>query len=283
MRALPAPMPHPTPGVGVGLRARHYTDFLDSRPPVGWVEVHSENYFGRGGFDRHVLLHVRETFPVSLHGVGLALGSAAGFASIHLDRLHELANVVQPDLVSEHLSWGAVAGGHLNDLLPLPYTREALQLVCERVDRVQTRLRRRILIENISAYLEFEAADMDEGTFLAELARRTGCGILLDVNNLYVNQLNPGTSALAVMAAIPRGCVGEIHLAGHDVTDDGVIDTHGTSVTAAVWELYRHALGRFGETPTLIEWDTDIPELAVLLDEAAKARRILESENALAA
>ncbi len=284
MSAIPSPRPvRERLGAGVGLRARHYRDFLEASQPVGWIEVHSENYFGDGGYDRHVLERVRADYPVSLHGVGLGLGSAEGLDERHLAKLKRLVDAIEPALVSEHLCWGAGLGRHFNDLLPLPYTREALALVAERVAKVQDALGRRILVENLSAYLEFAASEMTEGDFIAELARRTGCGILLDVNNLYVNQVNHGTDALATMRAIPVGCVEEIHLAGHLVTEHCLIDHHGSRVTDAVWRLYDAALERFGPVPTLIEWDTDIPELEVLLDEADKARVRMEVRHVRAA
>jgi len=270
-------------GAGVGLRAPHYRDFLESRPPVGWVEVHSENYFGDGGYDRHALERVRADYPVSLHGVGLGLGSADGVDERHLAKLKRLIDATEPALVSEHLCWSVADGTHYNDLLPLAYTSEALALVAERVSRVQEALGRRILVENLSTYLEFAASEMGEGEFLAELSRRAGCGVLLDVNNLYVNQVNHGADALAAIRAIPLGRVEEIHLAGHLVTEHCLIDHHGDRVTEAVWRLYDAALERFGPVPTLIEWDTDIPELAVLLDEADKARGRMEAMHARAA
>ena len=270
-------------GAGVGLRARHYRDFLESRPAVGWVEVHSENYFGEGGYDRHVLDRVRADYPLSLHGVGLGLGSAEVFDERHLAKLRRLTDATEPALVSEHLCWGAALGQHFNDLLPLAYTPEALTLVAERVQRVQERVGRRILVENVSTYLEFGASEMGEGEFLAELVRRTGCGVLLDVNNLFVNEVNHGADARATMRAIPAGCVEEIHLAGHLVTEHCLVDHHGDRVADEVWRLYDAALERFGPVPSLIEWDTDIPELDVLLAEAAKARTRMEARRARAA
>ncbi len=270
-------------GAGVGLRARHYADFLERQPAVDWIEVHSENYFGEGGYDRHVLLRVRERYPVSLHGVGLGLGSAAPLDEAHLEKLALLADCVDPFLVSEHLCWSALPGRHLNDLLPLPYTAEALALLAGRVSRVQDRLRRQILVENISAYLRYRSSEMSEGEFIAELARRTGCGVLLDVNNLYVNEVNHGASALAVVNALPRGCVREIHLAGFHTREHCLIDTHGARVSEPVWRLYEAALARFGRMPTLVEWDTDIPELSVLLEEAHRAGAMLEARLARAA
>jgi len=273
----------PRLGAGVGLRAPHYRRFLESRQPVGWIEVHSENYFGDGGYDRHVLERVRTDYPVSLHGVGLGMGSAAGLDDRHLAKLKRLVDAIEPALVSEHLCWGAADGTHYNDLLPLAYTREALALVGERVARVQELLGRRILVENLSTYLEYAASEMSEGEFIATLARRTGCGVLLDVNNLFVNQANHGTDALATMRAIPIGCVEEIHLAGHLVTEHCLIDHHGDRVADAVWRLYDAALEQFGPVATLIEWDTDIPELAVLIDEASKAHARMQGRHARAA
>jgi uncharacterized protein len=237
--------------------------------------VHSENYFGAGGYDRHVLEQVRAQFPVSLHGVGLGLGSAEGLPAAHLLKLKCLVGWIEPEMVSEHVSWGAALGRHFNDLLPLPYTFEALALMAERVDRVQEALGRRILVENVSAYVEPPRPDMDEGEFIAALARRTGCGVLLDVNNLYVNQCNLGRSALAQLQAITA--VDEIHLAGHLARGGMLIDHHGDRVADAVWQLYEAALERFGPVPTLIEWDTDIPALEVLLEEAEKATHALAS------
>jgi uncharacterized protein (UPF0276 family) len=272
----------PLAGAGIGLRAPHYAEFLAARQPVGWLEVHSENYFGEGGYDLHVLERLRRDYPLSLHGVGLGLGSAEGWDAGHLERLAALVERVQPALVSEHLCWTSSGARTFNDLLPLPYTSSALQLFAERVQRVQERLRRRILVENISCYLEFQDAEMSEGEFIAALVARTGCGVLLDVNNLFVNQVNHGADPLATLRAVPRDAVSEIHLAGHLVTEDGLIDTHGAVVVDAVWDLYEIALARFGALPTLIEWDTDLPALGVLLGEAAQARARMEAPHALA-
>ncbi|ODV03929.1 MAG: hypothetical protein ABT20_14340 [Rubrivivax sp. SCN 70-15] len=266
--------PHPRLGVGVGLRAAHYGDFLSRRHDVGWLEVHSENYFGAGGYDLHVLHRLRADHPLSIHGVGLALGSADPETGRHVARLARLVEATEPALVSEHLCWGRGFGRHFNDLLPLPYTQQALALMIERVSRLQEALGRHVLIENVSSYLEFRASEIPEGEFIAELARRSGCGVLLDVNNLYVNQLNHGSDALATMRAIAPGSVAEIHLAGHLVAPHCVVDTHGDRVAEPVWALYRAALERFGAVPTLIEWDTDIPPLEVLLDEARHARTL---------
>ncbi|MGV7210429.1 DUF692 family multinuclear iron-containing protein [Oxalobacteraceae bacterium A2-2] len=264
-------------GAGVGLRAPHYRQFLASRPRVAWLEVHSENYLDLAGRDFHVLQELRRDYPVSLHGVGLGLGSARGFAREHLERVRALVRALQPALVSEHLCWGAVDGRQLNDLLPLTLDRAALDLMCRRVALVQDVLGRQILVENVSTYVRFQADAMGEAEFLAELAARTGCGVLLDINNLYVNQCNHGEDALAAIAAIRPGMVGEMHLAGHLVTPEAVIDDHGSAVAPAVWALYRAALARFGPVPTLVEWDTDVPALDVLLAEAGKAQQLLDA------
>ncbi|MBV7536110.1 DUF692 family protein [Duganella sp. sic0402] len=267
-------MPAQALGVGVGLRAPHYRQFLAQRPRVGWLEVHSENYLDAGGWDWHVLEQLRRDYPLSLHGVGLGLGSVHGFSEEHLQRVRALVRRTEPVLVSEHLSWGAVAGRQLNDLLPLVLDAAALDLMAARVARVQDVLGRQLLLENVSTYLRFHADAMSEAEFLAALAARTGCGLLLDINNLYVNQCNHGEDALAAMAAIAPGMVGEMHLAGHLVTPQAVIDHHGCQVADPVWRLYEAALQRFGAAPTLIEWDTDIPPLDVLLAEADKAREL---------
>jgi uncharacterized protein (UPF0276 family) len=263
----------------VGLRAPHYQRFLAERPRVGWLEVHTENYLAQSGWDWHVLQALRADYPVSLHGVGMGLGSARGFPEAHLKRVRKLVERLEPLFVSEHLSWGALGDRQLNDLLPLALDDAALGLMCERVGRMQDVLRRQVLLENVSTYLRFRADTMSEAAFLAELVRRTGCAILLDVNNLYVNQCNHGEDALAAMAALPPGSVAEIHLAGHLAAPHAVIDHHGAAVAPEVWDLYRAALERFGPVPTLIEWDTDIPPLEVLLAEAAEADRIADASQ----
>jgi uncharacterized protein (UPF0276 family) len=273
----------PTPiraAAGVGLRAPHYRQFIEMRPAVGWLEVHTENYLDQSGWDWHVLQQLRRHYPIGLHGVGLGLGSARGFSALHLERVAKLVERVEPNLVSEHLSWGAVHDRHLNDLLPLTLDRAALDLLADRVDQVQLRLGRQILLENVSAYVRFRDDAMSEAEFMAALARRTGCGLLLDVNNLYVNQRNHGEDALAALAAIAPGSVGEIHLAGHLETPAATIDHHGAAVAEPVWALYRAALARFGHVPTLIEWDTDIPPLDDLLAEARKADTVAADARA---
>lgn len=261
-------------GVGIGLRARHYREFLDSHPQADWLEVHSENYFGDGGYDLHVLEHVRARYPISLHGVALSLGSADGVREGHLARLKRLVDRIEPALVSEHLCWAALGPRHFNDLLPLPYTRAALDQVVSHVSEVQEFLRRPILIENVSSYLQFRASEMSEFVFLAELAKRSGCGILLDVNNVFVNSVNHGFDPERALLEIPMTLVGEIHLAGHCAAGASLVDDHGSRVVPRVWSLYETACRRFGPVPALIEWDTSIPPLEVLLDEAAIAARL---------
>jgi uncharacterized protein len=279
MRAAPA-----LPAiVGIGLRAPHVAQVRAERPGVGWLEVHSENYFIDGGPALAALDAIRADYPISLHGVGLSLGSADALDAGHLARLARLASRIEPAAVSEHLCWGQVDGRHLNDLLPLPFTDEALRLVCERIDHVQSTLARTILVENISAYLRFGGDAMTEWDFVAEVAHRTGCELLFDVNNVYVNAVNHGFDPLEYLDAIPAEAVAEIHLAGFDASGPCLIDTHGARVAAPVWSLYRATIERFGPRPTLIEWDTDLPPLEVLLDEAAAARAIMEARDALAA
>jgi uncharacterized protein (UPF0276 family) len=273
-RTAAQPASPPQLGIGIGLRVPHYQAFIEERPKVGWIEVHTENYLARSGRDWQVLDTLRRDYPLSLHGVGLGLGSARGFSDAHLARVRELVRALAPALVSEHLSWGALDGRQFNDLLPLQLDRAALDLLAARIGRVQDALGRTILVENVSSYLRFRGDAMSEAEFLAALVRRTGCGVLLDVNNLYVNQHNHGEDALAAMAALAPGSVGELHLGGHLVTEHGLIDHHGDRVADAVWDLYRAALARFGQVPALVEWDTGLPPLAVLLEEAQTARRI---------
>ena len=274
----------PATRVGLGLRAPHVAEVIATRPAVGWWEVHAENYLGGGPAVRQ-LEAVRRDYSVAVHGVGLSLGSAEGLDERHLARLRALVARVEPALVSEHLSWSIAAGAYLNHLLPLPYTEESLALICRHVERTQAALGRRILVENPSSYLRFRHSPIPEPDFLAELARRTGCGLLCDVNNVYVSTWNFGLDAVAYLDAIPPAAVGEIHLAGHARNDaDGrtvLIDDHGSRVAPAVWALYERALARFGPAPTLIEWDTDIPALGVLLDEAALAEPRLRAAAAV--
>ena len=268
---------------GVGLRAPHVAHVLETRPAVPWFEVHSENYFADGGAALRALERVREHYPVSLHGVGLGLGSSTPLDREHVAKLQRLVARIEPGLVSEHLSWTSVGGRHANELLPLPYTREALDHVAARVTELQDALARRVLIENIAAYVTFTESEIPEPEFLALLAQRTGCGLLLDVNNVYVNTRNHGGDAAAFVDAIPAHAVAEIHLAGFDATGEMLIDTHGHPVGREVWALYERTLARIGPRPTLLEWDTDIPAFDVLAREAAKAQRRLEACDAVAA
>ena len=267
---------------GIGLRHPHCAQVLDALPPLGFVEVHSENFFADGGAALQVLHAARAHYAVSLHGVGLALGSAAGVDPWHLDRLARLAARIDPVRVSDHACFARAAmvpGGavlHGNDLLPIAFNDASLDILCANVARVQDRLQRPLLVENLSAYLSFHDSTLAEAEFLASLCQRSGCGLLLDVNNLMVNALNERVSdplgrGIAFIDALPRGIVGEIHLAGYCEMPDIVIDDHGSAVRPGVWALYEHALQRFGAVPTLIEWDTDVPALAVLLSEAQQA------------
>jgi uncharacterized protein (UPF0276 family) len=259
---------------GIGLRAPHVAAVLATRPPIAWLEVHAENYMA-GGPALRDLEAIRRDYPLAVHGVGLSLGSADGLDARHLNRLRTLVDRLQPWLVSEHLSWSMAGGAYFNHLLPLPYTDESLRLVACHVDRTQAVLRRRLLIENPSSYLSFRHSTMGEAEFLAELARRTGCGLLCDVNNVHVTARNLGLDARRYLLALPAAAVGEIHLAGHSVNDaDGcpiLIDDHGSRVADEVWTLYALARERFPMAPALVEWDTDVPALDVLLDEAATA------------
>jgi len=256
---------------GIGLRSQHYNDVLETHPTVGWFEVHSENYFGKGGAPLLYLEKIREDYPISLHGVGMSLGSVDVLDGQHLAQLKRLIDRIEPGLVSEHLSWGSFGGDYLNDLAPLPYTEEALLHMANRIAQAQDFIGRQILVENPSSYLEYQHSSYKEQDFLNELSRRTGCGILLDVNNAYVSCHNHGWDALDYLQGIAADRVGEIHLAGHTVNRvagmDILIDTHNQPVCADVWALYETALQVVGAKPTLIEWDTDVPALSVLMDE----------------
>lgn len=260
---------------GIGLRSAHAAEMISSRPAVGFIEAHSENYFRIGGAPFEQLVRARESYPLSLHGVGLSLGSAGGVSADHLQKLKTLVDIVQPDLVSEHVSWNAADGKALPDLLPLPMTREALGAICANINHVQDVLQRKILVENPSSYLRFAGQEMAEPAFLAEVAKTTGCGILLDVNNIAVSAHNMNFDAAAYIDTLPQGIVGEIHLAGYQVNTIGdgsiFIDAHNHAVYDGVWDLYAQALARFGDVPTLVEWDADLPLLPLLVAEAAKA------------
>ena len=277
---------------GIGLRFQHHEAVLKCPPDVAFMEVHTENYMG-GGSPIRCLEAVRRDYPVSLHGVGLSLGSAEGLDLAHLDRIRQIAERIEPALMSEHIAWSISNGTYLADLLPLPMTEEVLDVVCRHVDQMQSTLRRRILVENPSTYMQFRHSTIPEWEFMAAVAARTGCGILCDVNNIYVSSQNHGWNASTYLAGLPPAAIGEIHLAGHAVRQlaDGRtlrIDDHGSSVIPAVWALYEEALGRFGPVPTLIEWDNNIPPLETLLGEARRAAGFIaiverEAEHADAA
>ena len=268
---------------GVGLKAAHYEAILAERPDLGYFEVHAENYMGAGGPPHHYLEAIRRDWPVSLHGVGLSIGAAAPLDEAHLARLKALNERYAPGLVSEHLAWSTHSDVFLNDLLPLPYTREAVARVGDHIDRLQTVLGRRILLENPSTYVAFESSEMDEIAFLREVALRSGCGLLLDVNNVLVSATNQAFAAEDYIDAFPLDLVGEIHLAGHarDRDDAGnllLIDAHDRAVDTGVWALYARSIARGGAKPSLIEWDNDVPSWRELFAEARSAERILSTQ-----
>jgi len=261
--------------VGIGLRSPHVSEIAATRPELAFLEVHAENYMAETpALDR--LLELRRDYPVSLHGVALSLGSAEELDRRHLHRFKALIERIEPMLVSEHLAWSAIGGTYLNDLLPLPYTEASLDLFCRHVEEAQEALGQRLPIENPSAYLRYRYSPIPEPEFIGEVARRTGCGILCDVNNIYVSAWNFGFDPVAYLDALPVDAIGEIHLAGHHAAEDVdiLIDDHGSRVAKPVWELHAAALWRFGPVPTLIEWDTNLPTLEVLLDEANHAEEL---------
>jgi uncharacterized protein (UPF0276 family) len=270
------PLNSPIPAkAGIGLRFQHHHAVVETKPDIAWMEVHTENYMG-GGTPLRYLDAIRCDYPIALHGVGLSLGSAEGLDLEHLKRIRQVAERIEPALMSEHVAWNVVGGNFLADLLPLPMTEEALAVVCRHVEETQVYLKRRILVENPSTYIAFAHSTIPEWEFMAAVAQRTGCGILCDVNNIYVSAHNHGWDPAIYLAALPPAAIGEIHLAGHALRQlaDGStlrIDDHGSSVIAEVWELYDEALARFGPLPTLIEWDNQIPPLDVLVAEATQA------------
>lgn len=264
---------------GIGLRAPHYSEVLEKRPGVAWLEIHAENYFSDGGRALHMLDQIRQHYPVSMHGVGLSLGSADELNWHHLKKLKELSKRIQPCLISDHLSWSSIDGQYFHDLLPIPYTEESLEHMISRIKQVQDYLQRQILIENISAYLAFNESTIPEWEFLKELAVQSGCGILLDVNNVYVSARNIGFEPEDYINAIPGKLVQEIHLGGfttrtmdeHEI----LIDTHNRTIVPAVWDLYAHTIRQIGRKPTMIEWDSDLPSLDTLCLEAFRAEKIM--------
>jgi uncharacterized protein (UPF0276 family) len=267
---------------GIGLKPRHFGEILNTTPDVGFFEIHAENYLVAGGPFHHYLGAIRECYPLSVHGVGLSIGAEGPLDGEHLDGLARLLERYEPQSFSEHLAWSSHDGRFLNDLLPIVYDRTSLQRVCSHVQQVQDRLARRILLENPSTYVAFAASSMDEADFITEVVRQTGCGLLLDVSNVFVSCINHHRDAHAYLAALPLTAVGEIHLAGFSRDEDAagaplLIDSHGSPVDAAVWALYERVLELVGPQPTLIERDNDIPALAVLVDEAGQADTLLQA------
>jgi uncharacterized protein len=266
---------------GTGYKPQHFAEVMADPGPIAWLEVHAENYMGAGGRPLAQLRHLAERFPISVHGVGLSIGGEGPLDADHLARLQGLLGWLNPASFSEHLAWSTHDGAYLNDLLPLPYTPATLARVCDHVDQVQEVLGRRMLLENPSTYIAFAETALGEVEFLSEIARRTGCGLLLDVNNVYVSGINQNYDPVAYLDAFPLHLVGEIHLGGHDEDrgDHGerlLIDSHGAAVVDPVWALYAQVIARGGARPTLIEWDNDVPDWPVLMAEAALAARILD-------
>lgn len=266
---------------GVGYKPQHFAAIMADAGPVGWLEIHAENYMGAGGRPLAQLRHLAERFPISVHGVGLSIGGEGPLDEAHLTRLRKLCDWLNPASFSEHLAWSTHDGAFLNDLLPLPYTPATLDRVCDHIDQVQTALGRRMLLENPSTYLAFAETSMTEVEFLTEIARRTGCGLLLDVNNVYVSGVNQNYDPEGYIDAFPLHLVGEVHLGGHDedLDDHGnrlLIDSHGAEVVDPVWALFARVIRRAGPLPTLIEWDNDVPDWPVLAAEAACAAQVLE-------
>lgn len=271
-------------GPGVGYKPQHYRDIIEDAAPVQWLEIHAENYMGDGGRPLAQLRHLAERFPVSVHGVGLSIGGETALDSDHLARLKHLVGWLNPASFSEHLAWSTHDSHFLNDLLPLPYTEKTLARVAAHIDQVQDILGRRMLLENPSTYLAFAETEMAETEFLAEIARRTGCGLLLDVNNVFVSAVNQQTDPVAYIDAFPLDKVGEIHLGGHDEDSDDhgaplLIDSHAAPVVDPVWALYAHTIEQGGARPTLIEWDTDVPGWPILAAEADRAAIVLSAKT----
>ncbi len=273
---------------GIGLKAEHYRDLLSGRPDFGFLEIHAENYMGDGGAPHRFLLALRDVYPVSLHGVGLSIGGPRALDMEHLRRLKALDDVYQPALFSEHLAWSTHDAGYLADLLPLPYTEETLERVCNHIDETQRFMKRQMLLENPSSYLVFEESSYPETDFIREIVKRTGCGLLFDINNVFVSAHNLKTDAHSYIADYPLQFVQEIHLAGHDVSTDSsgekvLIDAHGSPIVDDVWALYADVLARTGPLPTLIERDNNVPALSELVTEAQKADKIMLQRHGIAA
>jgi len=266
---------------GIGLRTQHYSELLEKLPRVAWLEVHSENYFGEGGKALRFLEKIRQHYPISLHGVSLSIGSTDELNWPYLKKLRDLITRIDPCLISDHLSWSSLQGHYFHDLLPLPYTIEALDHVVSRIQQIQDVLNHQILIENISSYVQFEHSTLPEPEFLSTVAKQSGCGILLDINNIYVSSMNNGHDPDKYIEAIPADLVQEIHLAGYTTTlineKEILIDSHNRPIDQAVWELYRKAIQQLGRKPTIIEWDSELPSLETLYNEAYMAEKILRA------
>ncbi|THH35772.1 DUF692 domain-containing protein [Aliishimia ponticola] len=266
---------------GIGYKPQHFADIMEDARPVTWLEIHAENYMGDGGRPLAQLRALSERFPISVHGVGLSIGGAGALDTEHLARLKHLCGWLQPASFSEHLAWSTHGAEFLNDLLPLPYTDATLARVAAHIDQVQDTLGRKMLLENPSSYLAFAESTWEETEFLAELTRRTGCGLLLDINNVFISATNLGTSPQAYIDAYPLDAVGEIHLGGHDEDEDSegrplLIDSHGREIADPVWALLDYTLARCGAKPVLVEWDTDVPDWPVLAAEACRAATALD-------
>jgi uncharacterized protein (UPF0276 family) len=263
---------------GIGVKPFHYRALLQLKPSLAFVEVHAENYMGAGGPPHAYLEAVADLYPLSLHGVCMSLGGAERLDPEHLSRWRTLIRRYKPALISEHVAWSGFQGRHMHDLLPIPYTKESLALVCDHVEEMQDALDRTILVENPSSYVSFRESEIPEADFMVEVTRRTGCGLLLDVNNVFVSAFNSGFDPRSWLARIPADVVGEIHLSGHSLVRDGElqirIDDHGSHVSSDVWALYSETIARIGPRPTLIEWDSEVPALDVLLEEADRADEI---------
>ena len=267
---------HLPPVPGVGYKPQHFAEIMEDAGPVGWLEIHAENYMGAGGRPIAQLRHLSQCFPISVHGVGLSIGAEAPLDTDHLTRLRHLCDWLNPASFSEHLAWSTHDTHFLNDLLPVPYTKSTLTRVADHIAQVQDTVGRKMLLENPSTYVAFAESEMAEVDFLAEIVARTGCGLLLDVNNVFVSATNQQTDPISYIDSFPVEFVGEIHLGGHDEDEDDhgaplLIDSHGREVVDPVWALYAHTLTRTGPVPTLIEWDTDVPDWEILADEAARA------------
>ncbi|WP_020400998.1 MNIO family bufferin maturase [Kordiimonas gwangyangensis] len=269
---------------GISLKTEHFSDILTSRPAVDFLEVHAENYMTEGGAHHRYLEEICAHYALSVHGVGMSLGSAEGLDPAHVARFKAVVERYRPTIVSEHLAWSVSGGTYLNDLLPLPLTVESLDVVVRNIDTLQQAIGRSVLVENPSSYLSFKSSEIPELEFLVRLAERTGAGLLMDVNNVYVSARNMETSPEEYIDAVPASLIGEVHLAGHAVKNiDGVelrIDDHGSAVSPDVWALYERLITRVGPKPTLVEWDTDIPPLSILVAEAEKAKAVMNALEA---